>query len=288
MKLMTGRKKASDKEGKKRPPKRPKQSDVLYNALLDNSKERIIGLITDGIRELHKNAKNLLDDVVVLSEHERFTSSDFLLFTAAEELAKIYILIDMLRLDFRKKARLKRLCKAFYSHLLKSVYFKIISFPLPIRDMKRLQEIAEVEKQEYWPEYDYESGEPDMINLELLRRETSLYVDFDEYAGFWISPSPGISKANIKSGDSTGYHEETRAIFKRIDKALNEGCFDTDCLTNFHDVFSRREIGIGMPMNEISKIYKRFVTEVEKAGIKTAGKIEWKNPLLDWPIYPVL
>jgi len=285
---MTGRKKASDKEGKKRRPKRPKQSDVLYNALFANSKERIIGLISDGIRELHKNAKSLLDDVVVLSEHERFTSSDFLLFTAAEELAKIYILIDMLRLDFGKKARLKRLCQAFYSHLLKSVYFRIISFPLPIRDMKYLQEIAEVEKQEYWPEYDYESGEPDIINLELLRRETSIYVDFDEYAGFWISPNPGISKANINSGDSTGYQEEIKAIFKRVEKALSEGCFDTDCLIIFHDVFSKREIGIGMPMNEISKIYKRFVKEVEKAGIKAAGKIEEENPLLDWPIYAVL
>jgi len=248
LKLMTGRKKASDKEGKKRPPKRPKQSDVLYNALFNNLKERIIGLISDGIRELHKNAKNLLDDVEVLLEHNKFTSSDFLLFTAAEELAKIYILIDMLRLDFRKKTRLKRLCRAFYSHLLKSVYFKIISFPLPIQNMKRLREIAEVEKQEYWPVYDHESGEPDMIHLELFRRETSLYVDFSEYDGFWISPSPGISKANIKSGDSTGYQEETKAIFKRIDKALKEGCFDTDCLTIFHDVFSKKEIGIAMPV----------------------------------------
>ena len=240
---MTGRKKASDKEGKKRRPKRPKQSDVLYNALFANSKERIIGLISDGIRELHKNAKSLLDDVVVLSEHERFTSSDFLLFTAAEELAKIYILIDMLRLDFGKKTRLKRLYQAFYSHVLKSVYFRIISFPLPIRDMKHLREIAGVEKQEYWPVYDHESGEPDMINLELFRRETSLYVDFSEYDGFWISPSPGISKANINSGNSTGYQEETKAIFKRTEKALKEGCFDTDCLTIFHDVFSKREIG---------------------------------------------
>ena len=63
---------------------------------------------------------------------------------------------------------------------------------------------------------------------------------------------------------------------------------DTDCLTIFHDVFSGREIGIGMPMNEILKIYKRFVKEVEKAGIKAAGKIEGKTLLLDWPIYAVL
>ena len=41
-------------------------------------------------------------------------------------------------------------------------------------------------------------------------------------------------------------------------------------------------------MNEISKIYKRFVKEVEKAGIKAAGNIEEKNPLLDLPIYAVL
>jgi len=41
-------------------------------------------------------------------------------------------------------------------------------------------------------------------------------------------------------------------------------------------------------MNEISKIYKRFVKEVEKAGVKAAGKIEEKTPLLDWPVYPVL
>ncbi len=113
-----------------------------------------------------------------------------------------------------------------------------------------------------------------MIHLELFRRETSLYVDFSEYDGFWISPSPGISKANINSGNSRGYQEETKAIFKRTEKALNEGCFDTDCLTIFHDVLSKREIGIGMPMNEISKIYKRFVKEVEKASIKAAGKIE--------------
>lgn len=285
---MTGRKKASGEEGKKRPPKRPKQSDVLYNALFDNSKEKIISLISDGIRELHKNAKNLFDDVVILLEHERFTSSDFLLFTAAEELAKIYILIDMLRLDFGKKARLKRLCQAFYSHILKSVYFSIIRFPLPIRDMKHLQEIAEIEKQEYWPEYDNESGEPDMIHLELLRRETSLYVDFSEYNVSWLSPSPGISKSNIDPGNSTGYQEETKATFKRIDKALKEGCFDTDCLTIFHDVFSKREIGISMPVNEISRIYKRFLKEAEKAGVTAAGKIEGKNPLLDWPIYAVL
>jgi hypothetical protein len=53
-------------------------------------------------------------------------------------------------------------------------------------------------------------------------------------------------------------------------------------------VFSEREIGIGMAVNEISRIYKRFLKEAEKAGITAAGKIEGKNPFLDWPIYPVL
>jgi len=106
---MTGRKKASNKEGKKRRPKRPKQCDVLYDALFNNPKERIISLISDGIRELHKNVANLLDDVEILLEHERFTSSDFLLFTAAEELSKIYILIVIKKKPRLYSKELKRL-----------------------------------------------------------------------------------------------------------------------------------------------------------------------------------
>ena len=65
------------------------------------------------------------------------------------------------------------------------------------------------------------------------------------------------------------------AIFKRIESASN-------------DVFSRREIGIGMPKVEIQKIYENFIKEVEKTGIKTMDKIERANPLLGWPIYAVL
>lgn len=284
---MAKRKKIIDKGSKKMRLKRPKQSEALYNALFKNSKEKIISLISNGIRELHMNAEKLLDDFDFLLKGKRFTSSDFILFTAAEELSKIYILIDMLRLDFQKTGRLKRLCSAFYSHILKSVYFEIIRYPVSTRDMKHLQEIAEVEKQEYWPAR-FESCEPDMINYALLRKEMSLYVDFSEYDGIWIPPSHSVSKTIINSGNSMGYQEDTMAIFKRIERASNEGYFDTNCLTIFHDVFSRKEIGIGMPEVEIQKIYENFIKEVEKTGIKTVDKIERANPLLGWPIYAVL
>ena len=217
--IMAKHRKNSDKGGKKTQLKRPKQSEILYNALFKNSKEKIISLISNGIRELHMNAEKLLDDFDFLLKGKRFTSSDFILFTAAEELSKIYILIDMLRLDFQKTGRLKRLCSAFYSHILKSVYFEIIRYPVSIHDMKHLQEIAEVEKQGYWPAR-FESCEPDMINFALLRREMSLYVDFSEYDGIWISPSHSLSKTFINSGNSGlsrryhGYIQKNRKCFK--------------------------------------------------------------------------
>ena len=108
----------------KKRPQPPKPGTKLFENLFTGLEhEETLKRISDGINAVITNAERLLQDVELLVKSDRYASSGFLLATADEEMAKVYILLDMCRLDFTKHENtLKHLCRAFYEHVAKFAY----------------------------------------------------------------------------------------------------------------------------------------------------------------------
>ena len=109
-------------------PKPPLPRLILYKNLfteLDHS--GTLNRISDGITAIINNVNRLLEDVEILAKSNKYASAGFLLTTADEETAKVYILLDMCRLDFiRHENYLKNLCRGFYDHVVKYAYKTIL------------------------------------------------------------------------------------------------------------------------------------------------------------------
>ena len=134
----------------------------LYNNIFGGSDHQsICREISNGIEAIIINSRRLHEDVELLINSERYASGGFLLATADEEMAKVFILLDMCRVDFQRHENiLKGLCRAFYDHVAKHAYNKVITFFRPFRDMKHVKELWVAEITRLWPS-GHESGEPD-------------------------------------------------------------------------------------------------------------------------------
>lgn len=110
------------------------------------------------------NAEALLDDAAVLTDAKRYERAEFLIATAQEEMGKAYILLDMCRVDLaRRQHVLGHLCRSFYSHVLKHVYFDLSANDYAgVWELPQVQHYFRVSAQEWWPS-ELESGEPDML-----------------------------------------------------------------------------------------------------------------------------
>src|SRR5678815_163634 len=97
----------------------PEAGKRLYVEIFESkSPQSITAAVADGIRAVIGNVERILSDVDYLRADGRIAPASFLLATADEEFAKVFILIDACRLDPVKDAcTLRCLCKAFYSHI---------------------------------------------------------------------------------------------------------------------------------------------------------------------------
>lgn len=104
--------------------KAPKSGDQLFDGVFkDRSVDDVLADMSSGIDCVLYKICCLLSDIKLLVTNDRLASAAFLLATAREELSKIFILIDMCRLDFTThESTAKRLCAAFYNHISKHAY----------------------------------------------------------------------------------------------------------------------------------------------------------------------
>jgi len=141
-------------------------------ALANLTTHEQINLISDGLPTIFRSASELLDSAKKLSSHPR--SAEIIRNHACEELAKILILLDIVRCPEGKRSSIIRpMTKCFYSHLSRIIYIEAQKWK-PI-DAKMLQSYINAHRRTYSLEGNY--GEYIIPNDELFRRESSMYAD---------------------------------------------------------------------------------------------------------------
>lgn len=276
--------------------KRPSPSDRLYDALFKGrTEESVVQTISCGIEALCANARRLFDDAKILTGEGRFATARFLLATVDEEAGKVYILLDMARLDFSKHlGELSKLCRAFYSHLLKHAYIEVTRWK-PFNetwDLYSVQGIFDMSRKEYW-EASFASGEPAMPSDHLINREGSLYVDFfSEGDELWWIPdnkhsAEGVTGlAQFRSG---GALDDAERSLLRLEEAEKNGLFRPTSLGIFHQVFSKSPMPcLQTSRQRLDDIYDRVFQRLQKEGINLGQRCRTDNALVGWPLYPLI
>jgi AbiV family abortive infection protein len=263
--------------------KRPPQGKALYEALLaSRSEDAVVAAISDGILALCSNAHRLLEEAKFLREHGHLATAYFLLRTADEETAKVYILLDIVRLEFEKhEEQMRKLCNAFYSHIAKAAYMEVTRFTDEFVNMEHVKDVFEAERIEFF-RGNYESGEPDMPSMALSGREWNLYVDYNAYDDDWMVPGKFIHD------DFTVWSlfEKAESSLAKLEKTRDCGLFGLDCLQILHEEFSKKFVTVSTSDNEIKNMYSRVLSKIQQMGITLPE--EGDNALLEWPLYSFL
>jgi AbiV family abortive infection protein len=269
-------------EEKKR-PQPPKPGIKLYeNLFVGLDHHETLQRISDGIHAVISNASRLLEEVELLVGSDHFATASFLLATADEEMAKIYILLDMCRLDFSKhENKLKNLCRAFYDHVAKCAYNEILRFGLQIRDMRHVKEIWIAEITRWWPS-GYESGEPDFPHDTYFKRELPLYVDFIEFDQNWHIPQHDTNKFYFNASFGEDIFSKSKAALKRLRKTADLQFFGSKYLKILNDTFRKRNLSEDTETEFIialnNKVYARLPKKLQNSFKDSA--------LFEWPLYP--
>jgi AbiV family abortive infection protein len=272
--------------------KAPSPANTLYENLFKNKDEKsIFRIISNGLNILPEHPKFLLEEATILLEKKRYTRADFIIATAEEEIAKSYILIDMCRLNFKKEeGPLRNLCKAFYSHITKYAYYKLIHKFREARlsDMSQVEGIFQNALIEWFPGGDIESGVPDLPGDVFFKRDINLYSDFDNYSQNWYIPEPEIQGIKfIKDVFNNNPIEEcTKALHELMD-TRDAGLFEMDALIILNDEFKKEYITGVTPVDNILSRYNRVGKNLKKQLDINEDVFE-KSALREWPLYHFL
>lgn len=280
----------------RRSMKRPSQPDRLYDALFTGrTEDSVVQTLSSGIGALCANARRLFDDAKMLAAEGRFATARFLLAAMDEEAGKVYILLDMARLDFAKhQGELRKLCRAFYNHLLKHAYIEVTRWK-PFNETLELysvQRIFDMAKKEYW-EANSASGEPAVPADHLIDREGSLYVDFfSDGDEIWWTPDNNrsaegvIGPAPLPVGGALDRAE--RSLLK-LEEAIKSGLFSPMLLAAFHKEFSTIHIvSLGATNQQVRSSYNRIFERLEVQGVHFDQPLRDDSALIGWPLYSLI
>ena len=268
------------------PPERPK---ILYRCLFGHGdRATTLSRIADGVTAIVGNTRSLLEDATLLAGAKRYDRAEFLAATAREEMGKLYILIDMCRVDFKRREDIARkLCKGFYRHEIKHAYHGLCSGRYAgILDLAEVKRLFNVMTKRWWPG-SYEDGEPDMPSEVYFFREANLYVDFDDYAEEWSSPiSPAKSLLFEQEIFGTPVTHACQALDAIEDSAIL-GLFEPDNLAILNTHFSGSIIDERTDMETLRNNYGAVGAELlKKTGVKP-DQFE-QSVVHNWPLYSFL
>ena len=273
-----------------RPPKSlgntpPKPSRVLFEFLFGGNAEQAFGRLSEGIVVILGNAQKLIDDATVLVEAKRFERASFLIATAEEEMGKVYILLDMCRVDLaRRQDVLHHLCSCFYNHIVKHVYLDLsVNEYAGIRELSELRRGFRVGAQKWWPS-DPESGEPDMPHDMYFHREANLYVDVDSYADIWAVP--GSAAMDMRFHDSF-IPSPLKTAGERLAKLRtkqNLELYHAEALQIFNEAMKGLRVDEKTTRTELLAAYARAGENLQLAlGVLSSDFTA--SELHNWPMY---
>jgi len=245
--------------------KKPEAGNKLYENLFNNRDDFItIKLISDGLLAIKGNIARLLDDVCLLTKKNKFSSAHFLLTTANEEISKLYILLDMCRLDFKKyESVLRCLCRAFYDHVLKHSYIEIQRLNWGY-DFSQIQEIWGNETRKWWASDAIESGEPDIPHDTYFSREMPLYVDYIEYDKKWHSPSNKKESYHFEEMFGQDALSISKQHLNIINTTDDMGLFLPQSLSILHSIFEKKYISNNINNDDLKNLYIKVNEKMNK------------------------
>ncbi len=263
--------------------KKPKPWTQLFeNLFVKRRGGATLEAVSGGLIVILENATRLLEDATVLDKSNRFASSQFLITTAEEEMAKSYILLDACRLDrLRYPSVLRCLCHSFYDHIAKYAYIKVIWYP-SLHNMEDVKKMWEVETTKWWPSEHDESGEPDMPHQTYFIRETPLYVDFGDYDQRWYEPEKDAA-FSYKYDGKYRFRDAQEAL-ERLQRTLVAGLYSPESLAILNDNFRKVYIKEDTPSERIQRLYEETAQEME-TKLRIQKKEFFESALHEWPLY---
>lgn len=269
---------------------KPKDADILFSFLIEYNNSSIFQKVSNGIGGIADNVERLVGDSALLVEAERYCSGKFLNATAQEELGKLFILLDICRLESKDREKyLKQLCKSFYSHLSKHVYFALRKYKAKIFDNGAAVKEAFCRESRLWWPSECESGEPDMPHDTYFLRQANLYVDISNHAKNWIVPDNTLYGLKFeidksRQGVLGNSLDDTRQYLINIHSCLELGLFRPEVLQAINNVFKEFSINERTGVADLSKKLDRTSSDIEKCfGISQRAFEE--SPFCSWPLY---
>jgi AbiV family abortive infection protein len=271
--------------------KRPEQWKILKAAF---DRERNSGLaykfLADGIEACLENASFLLAEFLCLASNGFNARAQFVYATAMEELGKVLILFDFARVSWQREEWVTLLCKAFYHHLKKAAYAKVIYWPGSgaLADALYLYKLGLIE---HFPNNDPESGEPDEYAGGIVDREWGLYVDWSEFDGRWFLPTHS-TLAYYYAQEKWDEHQRVgeqriASVLSELTAGQREGLFTDGALRVVHTVMSQLYVTASTPEADVIRILQDVRAQLSAIGINISEGVI-KSKFMDYPLYAVI
>jgi AbiV family abortive infection protein len=272
-------------------PRRPNAAKALEAAFSEAvARGRGYEFLSTGIEACLDNALSLAMEFSCLASHGFSARAQFVMATAMEEAGKALILFDLARLPWDRKEAIAGLCKAFYNHLRKAAYAKIIHWP-GNGTLEAALVMFKLELIEYWPNRDPESGEPDELADGFVNREWGLYVDWNDFDGRWFSPESSTlayyyAQEKELNGKRVG---ETRieGVLAQLLKARDEKLFTAKGLEIAHSVMSRLDVTTTTSEEAVIAAIEEISQRLSENGIALSDATKRSN-FICYPLYAAI
>ncbi len=196
--------------------------------------EKQLDLVAEGLPVLMRSAHGLFDAANALTNHPR--SSAMLRRHADEEVAKILILIDLVRCpSSARPSRVGKMTKWFYDHLARLIYTQAQRWK-PMH-AEQLQEYINTHRCAHYLEGSV--GEYIMPNIDVYRRESDMYADIvgeEDGTLHWSDPQTTYNDPDYNDLFGKGRFEPPSW---KICKALEAfGAFSREGLNHVSDAWN--------------------------------------------------
>ena len=171
--------------------------------------------IAEGIDLCVENARDLLEDAVVLKNASRYPRALTCVLVAREELAKIRVFLAMAKVHPKEQWHWRDLWNAFRDHELKAAHAAMDDVPDKLRDS-------------FHNIFDAFDLAIQVAPMYVVLREASLYADFSQPEG-WTSPSK-IDRHTVEH-----YYQAIVNFLHRYDYYKQLGLFSLKALAIMHE-----------------------------------------------------
>ena len=255
-------------------PQKSKDIGMKRGRILANlNQSQQLDMIAEGLPILMKSAGELLEASKALSEHYR--SAEILKGHALEEIAKILILVDIVRCPPKiRSERIGQMMTWFYDHLARLIYIDAQCWsPVDINGTAQpshsLQKYVNSERKTHYVEGFV--GEYIMPNSAIWRRESLLYADIvahDDGTLQWNEPQAYLAM-------ELSFLRDNNPRPWRVCQALHDmGAFSRKGLDIISSVWEKLDFQNDQTQEDARRLTYEMLTELEKADLISASARE--------------